>query len=73
MSAEKKSVRWYEAAYIAVLLGVLALSMTYLRPNRVGVIDMDQAFRELGVAGRMAEALPEAYSRALPSGQSTIF
>ena len=57
MNAEKKSVRWYETAYIAVLLGVLALSITYLRPHRIGVIDMDQAFKELGVAERLVQEL----------------
>ncbi len=57
MNAEKKSVRWYETAYIVVLLGVLALSITYLRPHRVGVIDMDQAFKELGVAERLVQEL----------------
>lgn len=59
MSEGKKSVRWYEAAYVVVLLGVLALSMTYLRPNRVGVIDMDKAFKQLGVADRLASAMHE--------------
>jgi Skp family chaperone for outer membrane proteins len=53
MSEGKKTVRWYEAAYIVVLLGVLALSMTYLRPHRMGVIDMDAAFKRLGVAERL--------------------
>ncbi len=57
MQEVKKSVRWYEGAYIIVLLGVLALSMTYLRPHRVGVIEMDKAFRQLGVADRLSTAL----------------
>jgi len=57
MNAEKKSIRWYEAAYVVVLLGVLALSMTFLRPNRVGVMNMDQAFKELGVEARLVQEL----------------
>ncbi len=59
MSEEKKSVRWYEGAYIVVLIGVLALSMTYLKPHRVGVIDMDKAFQKLGVGERLSEAMKE--------------
>jgi Skp family chaperone for outer membrane proteins len=42
-----------------VLVGVLALSMTYLRPNRVGVVNMDRAFKQLGVADRLASAMRE--------------
>ncbi|MFO7536256.1 MAG: OmpH family outer membrane protein [Kiritimatiellia bacterium] len=59
MSEGKKSVRWYEAAYVIVLVGVLALSMTYLRPSRVGVVNMDRAFKQLGVADRLASAMRE--------------
>lgn len=57
METEKRSVRWYEAAYIAVLLGVLVLSMTVLRPYRVGVINMGKAFQELGVAERLGQEM----------------
>lgn len=59
MNEVKKSVRWYEAAYVVVLLGVLALSMTYLRPHRMGVINMDTAFKKLGVAERLTSAMLE--------------
>jgi outer membrane protein len=59
MNEVKKSVRWYEGAYIVVLVGVLALSMTYLRPHRVGVIDMDKAYKKLGVAERLSASMQE--------------
>lgn len=59
MSEEKKSVRWYEGAYIVVLLALFALSMTYLRPHRVGLIDMDKAYHKLGIAERLKVVMQE--------------
>ena len=64
MSEVKKSVRWYEAAYVVVLLGILALSMTYFRPHCAGVINMDTAFKALGVADRLTTVMREKESQA---------
>lgn len=59
MSDAKKSVSWYETAYIVVLLGVLVLSMTYLRPHCVGVVNLDTAFKKLAVGERLSTAMRE--------------
>jgi Skp family chaperone for outer membrane proteins len=67
MNEVKRSVRWYEVAYVVVLLGVLAVSMTYLKPHRIGVINMDTAFKKLGVADQLTTALREKETRAKAS------
>ena len=59
MNGEKRMIRWYEVAYVAVLLALLVLSVYYLSPHKVGVIDLKKVAVDLGYEARMITALED--------------
>lgn len=46
---EKKQIRWYEVIYVLVLLGLLGLSVFFMNPHKVAVLDVDRVFKETGM------------------------
>jgi Skp family chaperone for outer membrane proteins len=46
---EKRQIRWYEVIYVLVLLGLLGLSVFFMNPHKVAVLDVDRVFKETGM------------------------
>ena len=49
----RRGFRWYEILYILALVAILGISIYFLNPHRVGVLDLPRVARSLGVAERM--------------------
>jgi len=64
MATEKKSLGLFEAVYIVMLAALLVLAVFFMGKPRVGVIDMAQVARELGVEERIANAIQEQREEA---------
>ena len=56
-------VRWYEWFYVAVVLVLLTLSVFWMNPHRIGVVDLNKVARAVGVEARV-EADNEAAQKA---------
>lgn len=48
-SSEKRQIRWYEVIYVVVLLVLLVLSVFYMNPHKVAVLDVDKVFKDVGM------------------------
>ena len=46
---ENRKIRWYEVAYVVVLVGLLAWSVFFMNPHKVAVVDMDRVFKDVGM------------------------
>jgi Skp family chaperone for outer membrane proteins len=46
---EKRKIRWYEVIYVLVLVALLGLSVLYMNPHKVAVLDVDRVFKEMGM------------------------
>jgi len=44
-----RRVKWYEVAYVVVLLGVLAWSVFFTNSHRTAVVDLDRVFKDVGM------------------------
>jgi Skp family chaperone for outer membrane proteins len=58
-SNEGRKIRWFEVVYVLALLGLLGLSVFFMSPHRVAVVDGDRLFKELGVAQKVEKARQE--------------
>lgn len=74
VSNERGSIRWFEVVYIVILVGVLAVSVFYMNPRRVGICDVAKVARATHVLERMAKAdrqrQEEAYAKVVRLQQS---
>ena len=52
-TGEKRQIRWYEVAYVVVLLGLLVMSVFYMNPHKVAVLDVDRVFKDVGMLQRI--------------------
>ena len=50
---EKRQIRWYEVIYVVVLLALLVMSVFYMNPHKVVVLDLDRVVKEVGLAERI--------------------
>lgn len=57
MGEERKAMKWYEAAYIVMLIVLLVLSVSFLTPHRVAVLNTQKVIRETGVEQRISDEL----------------
>lgn len=64
MNEDRKAMKWYEAAYIVMLLVLLVLSVSFLTPHRVAVVNVQRIMREVGVEERLNAALQEKQDEA---------
>lgn len=55
MNGDKKGIRWYEVAYVLVLIAVLLLGVFFMNPHRVAVIDVDRVFKDVGMVQRLEQ------------------
>jgi len=61
-------VRWYELAYGLVLAGLIIFAVFELKPDKIGVLDLDRALRDLEleeVVGGERQAIQEAAAKEL--------
>lgn len=67
---EKRQIRWYEVVYVVVLLALLIMSVFFMNPHKVAVLDVDRVFKEVGMLQRIEadRRKLEAYNR----GQSMV-
>jgi len=59
MNDPRRTLRLYEWVYIVLLAAVLVMSMTFLRPQRLGMVDMDRVIKRVGVWDRIQQAVRE--------------
>ena len=52
-NGDRRGIRWYEVAYVVVLLAVLLLGVFFMNPHRVAVLDVDRVFKDLGMVQRL--------------------
>ncbi len=64
MNDPRNTLRFYEWLYILLLLLVLALSITFLRPQRLGMVDMDRVIKATGMWDRIQKAMREREAAA---------
>lgn len=50
---ERRQFRWYEIVYVLVLLALLGLSIFFMNPHRVAVVDVDRVFRDVGMVQKI--------------------
>jgi len=50
---EKRQIRWYEVIYVVVLLALLVMSVLYMNPHKVVVLDVDRVVKEVGLVDRI--------------------
>ena len=50
---EKRQIRWYEVIYVVVLLALLVMSVFYMNPHKVVVLDVDRVVKEVGLVERI--------------------
>lgn len=50
---EKRQIRWYEVIYVVVLLALLVMSVFYMNPHKVVMLDMDRVAKEVGLVERI--------------------
>ena len=50
---ERRQIRWYEVVYVVVLLALLVMSVFYMNPHKVVVIDVDRVVKEVGLVDRI--------------------
>jgi Skp family chaperone for outer membrane proteins len=55
-TSEGRQIRWFEVVYVLVLLALLGLSVIFMNPHRVAVVDGDRLFKEVGVAAKVEKA-----------------
>jgi Skp family chaperone for outer membrane proteins len=48
-NGERRSIRWYEIIYVVVLLALLIMSVFYMNPHKVAVLDVDKVFKDVGL------------------------
>jgi Skp family chaperone for outer membrane proteins len=53
---ERKGIRWYEVVYVVVLIALLAASVYFMNPHRVGVLDVNRVARDVKIYERIAQA-----------------
>jgi outer membrane protein len=64
-----RPVRFYEVIYVVVLLALLVLSVYFMNPHRVGVLDVQRVARELGIDARVAAELKDKQDAARTRAQ----
>ncbi len=52
-TGEKRQIRWYEVIYVVVLLALLVMSVFYMNPHKVAVLDVDKVFKDVGLVQRI--------------------
>ena len=52
-TTERRQIRWYEVMYVLILLALLVMSVFFMNPHRVGVLDVDRVFKEVGMVQRV--------------------
>jgi Skp family chaperone for outer membrane proteins len=50
-----RQIRWYEVVYVLVLLGLLVMSVFFMNPHKVGVVDIDRVFKDVGMMKRVEQ------------------
>ena len=50
---ERRQIRWYELVYVVVLLALLVMSVFYMNPHKVVVLDVDRVVKEVGLVERI--------------------
>ena len=64
-TSEGRHIRWFEVVYVLVLLALVGLSVFFMNPHRVAVVDGDRLFKDVGMAQKVEKARQEldAYKR----------
>jgi Skp family chaperone for outer membrane proteins len=52
-NGERRTIRWYEVIYVVVLLALLVMSVFYMNPHKVAVLDVDRVFKEIGLVEKI--------------------
>lgn len=55
-TGEGRKIRLFEVVYVLVLLGLLGLSVYFMNPHRVAVVDGDQLFKLVGMDQKVEKA-----------------
>ncbi len=50
---EKRTIRWYEVIYVVVLLALLVMSVFFMNPHKVAVLDVDKVFKDVGLVEKI--------------------
>ena len=63
---ESRKIRWYEVAYVVILVGVLVWSVFFRNPHKVAVVDIDRVVKDVGMVQKMEKerAKMEAFTKA---------
>jgi len=63
---ENRKIRWYEVMYVIILVGLLGWSVFFMNPHKVGVVDMDRVFKEVGALQKIEKERQklEVYTKA---------
>ena len=48
-TGNSRRIKWYEVAYVVVLLAVLAWSVFFMNPHKTAVVDLDRVFKDVGM------------------------
>ena len=48
-----RQIRWYEVIYVLALLFLLITSVFFMNPHKVGVLDVDRVFKDVGMVQRI--------------------
>lgn len=83
-NGEKRQIRWYEVIYVVVLLALLVMSVFYMNPHKVAVLDVDRVFKEVGLVEKIeadrqklepynrGQALVKAYNTRMTALKSKL-
>ncbi len=67
MDNESRKIRWYEVMYVVVLVGLLGWSVFFMNPHKLGVVDMDRVFKDVGMLQKIEKERQklEVYGKAM--------
>jgi Skp family chaperone for outer membrane proteins len=67
MDNESRKIRWYEVMYVLVLVGLLGWSVFFMNPHKIGVVDMDRVFKDVGMLQKIEKDRQklEVYGKAM--------
>jgi len=67
MDNESRKIRWYEVMYVVVLVGLLGWSVFFMNPHKIGVVDMDRVFKDVGILQKIEKERQklEVYGKAM--------
>jgi Skp family chaperone for outer membrane proteins len=83
-NGERRQIRWYEVIYVVVLLALLVMSVFYMNPHKVAVLDVDRVFKEVGLVEKIeadrqkldvfnrGQALVKAYNTRMSTLKSKL-